>query len=176
MNGRRTAMLALILTAVLSVTGCGHAYIHIQAPATSKIALQANNGNGKYVIALEENSDGISYLGQTDNLDDPCSWFSLRRLDSNKVALLSCHNKYVTAPQIGGDAKIDWALYQRRGLSKCGEFSWLELNEGQVALISCAARFVTPGTDIAGWEGAEWLVIGQVTDLKDWEKLTVLRE
>jgi hypothetical protein len=118
-----------------------------------------------YVIAKRADEGWV--LKQEARLDDPCGWFTLSRQANGKVALLTCNNRYVTAPRTGM-TRPDWLLRQELKLNDCGEFDLLELPNAEVAFKSCAGRLFTPGDGT--WLGLEWLVVAETKEMLDWER------
>jgi hypothetical protein len=118
-----------------------------------------------YVIAKGKDDGWV--LKQGTRLDDQCGWFTLSRQANGKVALLTCYDRYVTAPRTG-ITRPDWLLRQESRLDDCGQFDLLELPNDEVALKSCAGRFFTAGNDT--WLGLEWLVVAETRQMLDWER------
>jgi len=123
--------------------------------------------HGRYVIAQDE-ADGWT-LRQEASFDD-CGWFNLQYLINGKVALESCHGRYVTSPE-DGSAREDWLLSQQTELGECGQFDMYELGGDRVAFKTCAGNFWTAGD--AGWPAElAWSVIGETSYLDAWELFT----
>jgi len=118
-----------------------------------------------YVIAKGKDDGWV--LKQETRLDDQCGWFTLSRQANGKVALLTCYDRYVTAPRTGV-TRPDWLLGQESRLDDCGQFDLLELPNDEVAFRSCAGRFFTAGNDT--WPGLEWLVVAETRQMLDWER------
>ena len=118
-----------------------------------------------YVIAKGKDDGWV--LKQETRLDDQCGWFTLSRQANGKVALLTCYDRYVTAPRTG-ITRPDWLLRQESKLDDCGQFDLLELPNDEVAFRSCAGRFFTAGNDT--WPGLEWLVVAETRQMLDWER------
>jgi hypothetical protein len=79
---------------------------------------------------------------------------------THKVALLSFHNRYVTAMGAGGG----WVLKQEPDLSDCGWFTLQHLDNGKVSLMTCHDRYVTaPRT---GATRSDWM-LWQESELGD---------
>jgi hypothetical protein len=135
--------------------------------ATQEVVLMSFHG--QYVTAMGVGGGWL--LRQEPDLGD-CGWFTLQHLGNGKVSLMTCHNRYVTAPRTGATRK-DWVLWQDSELGECGQFVLHESSEG-VAFETCAGRFFTAGED--SWEpGLEWSVIAETFDKLAWELFTVLR-
>jgi hypothetical protein len=136
-------------------------------PATQKVALMSFHG--RYVTALGE--DGDWQLKQESGLG-ACGWFTQHYLDNGKIALVTCYDRYVTAPKTGA-TRWDWLLGQESELGDCGQFVLHESSDG-VAFETCAGRFFTAGD--GNWEGElAWSVVGETDTILTWELFTVLR-
>ncbi len=122
-----------------------------------------------YLVAKSEGYGWV--IRQEPRLDDKCGWYTLSPQADGKVALLTCHNRYVTAPRTGV-GRGDWLLRQETNLDECGKFTVVYLETGEVALKTCAGRFLTAGN--TSWQGLEWLVVAETNEIKDWEKFTLL--
>jgi hypothetical protein len=126
--------------------------------------------HGRFVTAMGAADNWL--LRQEPALID-CGKFTLHYLDDGKVALMTCHDRYVTAPKSGVERK-DWLLWQEPELGECGRFELSDLSGDQVALKTCAGNFVTAGD--AGWDpGLEWSIVAETADLRDWEIFTLLQ-
>lgn len=137
------------------------------AAVTQEIALLSFHG--RYVTAT---GGGSGWLLRQEPGLSPCGWFTLHHLDGGKVALQTCHDRYVTAPETGA-TEPDWMLWQESELGDCGRFVLHERSDG-VAFETCAGRFFTAG-DLSWEPGLEWAVIGKTYDMQSWELFTVLR-
>ena len=126
--------------------------------------------HGRYVTAMGAAGDWL--LKQEPALID-CGRFTLHYLDDDKVALMTCHDRYVTAPK-SGVARKDWLLWQESELGECGQFDLSNLGNDRVALKTCAGNFFTAGD--AFWEpGLEWSIVAETVDIRDWESFTLLQ-
>jgi hypothetical protein len=121
----------------------------------------------RYVTALGE--DGGWLLKQEEELGE-CGEFYLIHLINGKVALLTCHGRYVTAPRRGIE-RSDWVLWQDSGLGDCGQFTVHDQGSTGVAFETCVGNFFTAGNDT--WSGLEWLVVAETKEIKDWERFTL---
>lgn len=99
--------------------------------------------------------------------------FTLQHLDGGEVALVTCHNRYVTASKLGATLS-DWALRQELELGNCGRFILHDLDHGKVAFETCARRYVT-AVDNSWEQELHWLVIAQTYNLDAWETFTLLQ-
>jgi hypothetical protein len=106
-------------------------------------------------------------LKQEAKLDDKCGWFTLSPQSDGKVALLTCYNRYVTAPRTG-ITRQDWLLRQGTRLDECGKFTVHELGNGEFAFETCAGRYFTAGND--SWPGLQWSVVAETKELLSWER------
>jgi hypothetical protein len=92
-------------------------------------------------------------------------------LSKDKIALLTCYGRYVTAPRRGIE-RSDLALWQDSGLGDCGQFDLVELANGKVAFRTCTGKVFTAGD--GGWDPAlQWLVVAETKDIRDWEEFTL---
>ena len=122
--------------------------------------------HGRYVIAKGEADGWI--LRQETARDDPCAWFTLSPQTDGSIALLTCNNRYITAPETGID-RSDWLLRQELGLSECGLFNVHDLRNGEFAFETCSGTYFTAGD--AGWDpDLQWTVVAETKVLLDWEK------
>lgn len=141
-------------------------------PAPEIVALVTHHD--KYVTATGEDGDWL--LRQVDREEGsltPCEWFVLHHLDDGEVALMTCHEKYVTAP-VAGVILLDWALRQEPELHECGRFTLQNLGAGQVAFKTCfEERFFTSLDDVDRPVAEQWLIIGLSDHLDAWEMFTI---
>jgi hypothetical protein len=141
-------------------------------PQPVEVAFRSHHG--QYVTAMDAD-DGWLLKQETDL--SPCAWFVLQHLDNGNVALMTCHDRYVTAPDTGR-SREDWLLRQSAQEAPCGEFLLHHLGDDKVALQTCAEdiRFVTAGSDDRYWPGElQWSLIAETTQIDDWEKFAVLQ-
>lgn len=125
--------------------------------------------HGRYVIAKDE-VFGWS-LRQETRKGDPCAWFTINTLVDGRIAVKTCHERYITAPSTGKE-RADWLLRQESELIECGMFSVVNLGDGKIALLTCAGRYWTAGD--WGWEeGLQWSVVAETQILLDWEMFTL---
>ena len=123
------------------------------------------SSHGRYFTAL--GADGDWLLRQETVLSD-CGRFGLRYLANGKVALETCHGRYVTAPRAGTDTP-DWLLWQESKLGDCGQFTLHNLGRDGFALETCAGHFLTAGD--GGWPGElAWAIVGQTEKIGGWER------
>jgi hypothetical protein len=138
------------------------------ATPSPKVALVSFHG--RYVTAA--GASGGWLLKQESDLS-PCGWFTLRYLDDGKAALMTCHDRYVTAPKTGA-TRADWLLWQESELGDCGHFVLHDLGRDGVAFETCAKKFFTAGD--GNWDpGLEWAVVAETNVLQAWERFTVLQ-
>jgi hypothetical protein len=111
-------------------------------------------------------------LRQETRKDDPCAWFTLTPQADGRIALLTCHARYVTAPKTGV-TREDWLLRQEPGLSECGMYTVTDLGGGKIALLTCAGHYVTAGDQ--GWAGRlQWALVAEAIALLEWEYFTLV--
>jgi hypothetical protein len=135
----------------------------IAMEATQKIAL--TSFHGRCVTAL--GAGGGWLLTQETDLSD-CAKFTLHYLDNGKVALVTCHGRYVTAPKTG-TTRSDWRLWQESELGECGQFALYDLGGGDVAVETCTGNVLTAGD--GGWPPElAWAVVGETDVIRDWER------
>lgn len=158
--------MAVLLVVVSASTSCTLQLIRLPPP--TKVAFESVHG--RYVTAMGSVDDWV--LGQEIELKE-CGWFTQRHLANGKVALVTCYDKYITAPESCTERQ-DCMLRQESELGDCGQFELYELGSDKVALRTRAKRFWTAGD--GNWPpGLQWRVIAETTDLLDWERFTVLR-
>ena len=165
MNCRTKFLLAtVLLLAALTSASCTFELVKPQPPQV--VALKSFHN--RYVTATGESDNWR--LKQKTELSD-CGRFTLRHLANGKVALETCHHKYVTAPKDGA-AREDWTLGQNDSLNDCGQFELYELGGNRLALKTCAGRFFTAGD---GYWPADlaWTLVGETRNLDAWEIFTV---
>jgi hypothetical protein len=135
----------------------------IAVTQTPKVALVSFHG--RHVTAA--GAGGGWLLRQEQDLSD-CGWFTLHYLDDGKVALMTCHDRYVTAPKTGA-TRSDWRLWQESELDDCGQFVLYDLGGDDVALETCAGNVLTAGD--GAWPGAlAWAVVAETDTILDWER------
>jgi len=151
----------LLLLAVLASTSCTFEIVPLPTP----IEVAFESFHGQYVTATRVGGGGL--LGQERNLSD-CGKFTLDYQDDGKVALVTCHGRYVTAPETGA-TRSDWKLWEESELSECGQFVLYDLGGGDVAVETCAGNVLTAGD--GNWPGElAWAVVAETGDIKDWER------
>lgn len=90
--------ITVLLLALLASIGCGisrdvlRATMLTEVVATREVAFRSVHG--QYVTAMGE--DDAWTLGQKTE-PGPCGWFTLHHLANGKVALVACHDRYVTS-------------------------------------------------------------------------------
>jgi hypothetical protein len=103
-----------------------------------------------------------------------CGRFTQHHLANGKIALETCHGRYITAPRTGTERQ-DWMLGQESKLGPCGQFDLYELGSDRVAFKTCAKKFFTAGD--GGWPPPlQWSVVAETDILQDWEIFTVLQQ
>jgi hypothetical protein len=167
-----TTKMELIGTAVpetlTAIAATRTAQVTPTATPSPKVALLSFHG--RYVTAA--GASGGWLLTQKPDLS-PCGWFTLHYLDDGKAALMTCHDRYVTAPKTGA-TRVDWLLWQESELGDCGHFVLHDLGRDGVAFETCAEKFFTAGD--GNWEpGLEWAVVAETNVLQAWERFTVLQ-
>jgi hypothetical protein len=157
-----TSRLELIGTAVVETLTA------IEATPPPRVALRSFHG--RFVTALA--AGGGWLLTQELDLTD-CGWFTLHYLDDGKVALMTCHGRYITAPKTGA-TRSDWRLWQQPELDDCGQFALYDLGGDKVAVETCAGNLLTAGD--GGWPAElAWAVVAETDDIKDWERFMMLQ-
>lgn len=154
----------LFLLLLLASAGCTFQVINPPPP----IEVAFKSAHGRYVTA----QDAIQgwAIGQEAELSE-CSWFTQQYLANGKIALKTCHNQYIVAPQTGVE-KEDWLLGQTSRLSECTQFDLYELGKNRVALKTCAGRFWTAGD--GAWPGdLAWTLVGETVEMNTWEVFTI---
>ena len=176
--GRATLMAtqeALVRTTVVEeVSATAEAELETAVPATLTAIAATQRAallsfHGRFVTA--SGGGGSWLIGQETNLSD-CGWFTLRFLDDGKVSLMTCHGRYVTAPE-SGTTRTDWLLWQEPVLSRCGQFILHDLGSGRFSFETCAGRFFTAGDP--GWD-PPWSLGAATEIILDWEKFTLLQQ
>ena len=138
------------------------------ATPSPKVALQSFHG--RYVTAAGAGDGWL--LRQKSDLS-PCEWFTLHYLDDGKVALMTCYDRYVTAPKTCA-TRSDCRLWQESELDDCGRFVLHDLGRYGVAFETCGDKLFTAGD--GNWEpGLEWSIVAETDVLDDWECFTVLQ-
>jgi hypothetical protein len=156
-----------LLLVVLASKSCTFEFIRPLPP----IEVAFKSFHGRYVTAMGEDDNWA--LGQETELRD-CGWFTLHHLANGKIALETCYDRYVTAPQ-NGTTRRDWMLGQESELGKCEQFDLYDLGSERVAFKTCADKFFTAGD--GNWPpGLEWSVIGEADNMEAWEIFTMLRQ
>jgi hypothetical protein len=126
--------------------------------------------HGRWVTAI---GGGGGWLLRQEPEPSDCGWFTLHHLDNGKVALVTCHDRYVTAPKTGV-TRSDWRLWQESELDDCGQFVLYDLGGDHVAVETCAGNILTAGD--GGWPGElAWAIVGETDDIKDWERFKMLQ-
>jgi hypothetical protein len=163
----RIARSAALLIGLLSLAGCHALRVPANAPS-SVIALRSFHG--RYVTALKE-TDGWS-LRQSDEAEPgDCAWFTRYDLADGKIALETCHGRFVTAPR-RGTQREDWEVWQESGLGDCAQFV-VERHGDGLAFKTCAGRYITAGD--GGWPAPlQWSLVAETDRVQDWEIFTVL--
>ena len=160
-------IMVLVLGLLMSV-GCLGTHISKLCPVEGKVALMSFHK--RFVIA--KSGGGGWLLKQETELSD-CGWFTLHHLENNKVALETCHDRYVTAPNSDATGQ-DWMLWQESELGDCGQFILHKQSDG-IAFETCAGRYITAGDGSWPPERA-WSLIGETHDILEWELFTLLQK
>lgn len=171
----RGTILSLLLVVAWVATSCTFDFVRSDPPI--KIILMSSHDEDKdgeydrYVIAKDED-DSWSLRQEPELTDDDCGVFTLHSLVNGKVALKTCHDKYVTAPKTG-DVREDWKLTQETQLTDCGQFDLYELGGGRVAFRTCDGNFLTAGD--GGWKPElAWSIVAETGILNEWEKFMLV--
>jgi len=153
-----------------SVAATQTAQVTPTATPLPPIEVALKSFHGRYVTAMGEDDNWA--LGQDTELNN-CGWFTQHHLANGKIALVTCHDKYVTAPETGTERQ-DWMLGQESKLGNCGQFDLYDLGRDGVALETCARRFVTAGD--GDWPGElRWSLVGEADTVKEWERFKILQ-
>ena len=160
-------MTSLLLLVVLVATSCTFGII--KPPPPIKVAFKS--AHGRYVTAMGADDDWS--IRQETELNN-CGWFTQHHLANGKIALVTCHDKYVTAPETGTERQ-DWMLGQESELSDCGQFDLYELGSNRGAFKTRAKKFFTAGD--GNWPPPlQWSVVAETDILLDWEMFTMLQQ
>jgi hypothetical protein len=166
---RATHVVPAVAATLTSVAATQTAQVTPTATPSPKVALVAFHG--RYVTSMGEDDDWS--LRQKPELGD-CGWFTQHHLANGKIALETCHGRYITAPRTGTERQ-DWMLGQESGLGPCGQFDLYELGSDRVAFKTCAKKFFTAGD--GNWPPPlQWSVVAETDILLDWEIFTVLQQ
>ena len=135
----------------------------------------------RYVSALDDKSGWT--LRQKEGQPDKCEKFTLIRR-SDKVALLTCNNRFVTAPRWPNERPVtpqhdkQLQLWQDSRLSDCGLFDVEDQPDDPkrpgdlVAFRTCSGMYVTAGNET--WPGEmQWAVVAETDKLNAWETFTL---
>ncbi len=161
------ALWILVSMGMVIMSGCGD----LITPPAPPIKVAFRSFHGRYVTAMGENSGWV--LRQELELSE-CGWFTQHHLNNGKIALETCHDRYVTAP-ITGTARSDWLLRQELELGDCGQFDLYELGDDRAAYKTCAGKFFTAGND--SWEPPlQWTVVAETDIFGGWEIFAVLQQ
>jgi hypothetical protein len=159
-------MTILLLLVALVATSCTFEFI--KPPPPIEVAFKSHHG--QYITAMGADDDW--FLRQEPELSD-CGWFIQHHLANGKIALVTCHGKYVTAPETGTERQ-DWMLGQESKLGDCGQFELYYLGSDKVALRTCAGKLLTAGDNT--WSPpVQWSVVAETDILQAWEIFTVLQ-
>ena len=173
-----TAVLLLGLLTSLSCLGTTKTELIGTAVAETLTAMTATPSpkvallsvHGRYVTAA---GAGDGWLLRQEPDLSPCEWFTLHYLDDGKVALMTCYDRYVTAPKTCA-TRSDCRLWQESEPGDCGQFVLHDLGRYGVAFETCGEKLFTAGD--GNWEpGLEWSIVAETDVLDDWECFTVLQ-
>jgi hypothetical protein len=154
----------LLLVMILASTSC--LFQIVDRPPAEEIILKSVHG--RYITAKGEDDEWV--LKQEAEFND-CARFSQEHLANGKIALLTCENRYVTAPETGS-LREDWVLGQESKLGNCGQFDRYDLGGERIALKTCAGNFFTAGD--GNWpDGLEWSIVAERDYMDAWEIFTV---
>ena len=139
-----------------------------------KVALLSYHN--RYVTALgQDDGWGLKQVSKSEL--DKCGKFYLIHLINGKVALLTCYDRFITAPWRPNKNWSDyqdekWLLGQGLGLDDCAQFKLAEQPDGKVAFKTCADMVVTAAD--SSWPGdMAWSVVADTNEIKDWEEFTL---
>jgi signal transduction histidine kinase len=131
--------------------------------------------HNRYVTALGE-ADG--WMLKQEEVLGECGKFILIPQINGKDALLTCHDRFVTAPWRANPSEPSnthdeqWLLGQEPGLGECEQFDLLPLEDDKIAFGTCAGMVVTAGD--GGWGPLmEWSVVAERDEIQDWEKFNL---
>ena len=150
-------------------------FLLLRPPQTVAIVTHHDIYDDRYVTALAE--DGGWLLKQEQELGE-CGKFYLIHLINGKVALLTCHDRFVTAPWRPNKTPVSayhdekWLLGQEPGLGDCEQFD-LENRPGNKVVFWTCANMVVTAAD-GGWLGdMAWSVVAETGEIKEWEEFTL---
>jgi signal transduction histidine kinase len=126
----------------------------------------------RYVTAL---GDADGWVLKQEEVLGECGKFILIPQINGKDALLTCHDRFVTAPwranpsEPGNTHDEQWLLGQEPGLGECEQFDFLPQEDDIVAFGTCAGVVVTAGDGM--WPGdMAWTMVTETDKIQDWEK------
>lgn len=167
-NNRGLLAIGLLLLGLI-ITSCSRLVKIPPTPAPTDLAIKSPHG--RYIIAQGEEEEWT--LSQKPGFSE-CGWFNVQHQISGKVALESCHGRYVTAPE-HGESRQEWILTQEVELNECGQFDMYELGDGRVAFKTCAGNFWTAGD--GGWPaGLVWSIVAETDYMDQWEIMIAQQE
>jgi hypothetical protein len=153
----------LLLLLVLVSTSC--TFECIKPPPPIDVAFKSFHG--RYVTAMGEDHGWV--LRQETILTE-CGRFTQHHLANGKIALETCHGRYVTAPE-GGTERQDWLLGQESKLGKYGQFDLYEFGNDRVAFKTRARKFFTAGD--GNWPAPlQWSLVAETGNMEAWEIFT----
>jgi hypothetical protein len=157
----------LLFLVVLTSTSCTFEIVKPLPP----IEVAFKSSHGRYVTAMAEDDDW-AFRQETEL--STCGRFIQHHLANGMIALETCHDMYVTAPQ-DGTSRLDWMLGQEPKLGDCGQFELYDLGSDRAALKTCAGNFFTAGG--GEWPSSlAWSVVAETGILQDWEIFTVQQQ
>lgn len=151
-------------------------FLIFKPPQKVAIVTHHDDYGERYVSAL--GADGGWVLTQQKK-EEPgeCEKFTLIQ-QGDKVALLTCHDRFVTAPWRPNENPVtaqhdeQWLLGQESSLGDCGQFELIELPNGKVAFRTCVGMVFTAGD--GGWPGdMQWAIVAETGGIKEWEEFTL---
>jgi hypothetical protein len=157
----------LLLISLVALSGCHPLFLSANT-TSSKIALKSYHGS--YITALGE-GEGWSLKQNDESEPGACGWFTQYHLANGKIALLTCHGRFVTAPR-RGTTRLDWEVWQESGLGDCGQFVVVAQGNG-FALETCAGKYLTAGD--GNWEPPlQWGIVAETDAVQAWEIFTLV--
>ena len=137
------------------------------------------SSHDRYVTALGADSDWV--LTQNPELEE-CGKFTLIPR-GDKVALLTCKGRFVTAPRLPNINPASTQhdpqrrLWQETSLGDCGLYDLIDLPDDperpgdKVAFRTCAGEVLTAGD--GGWGDMAWAVVAETDRIQGWEEFTL---
>ena len=164
------AMCGILATAALLT-------ILFKPPQTVAFVTHHDDYGDRYITA--QGADEGWLLTQNEELSE-CGKFKLIPR-GDKVALLTCYGRYVTAPwrpnllPVTSQHDKQWLLWQDSSLGDCALYDLINLRDdserpgNKVTLRTCAGMYLTPGD--GGWpDDLQWAVVAETDEINEWEE------